>query len=212
MSSRAWRRWTVADEEARETAAPDKGETKEAEVKDPLALKDQRIAELTDDLKRLQADFDNYKKRVEKEWNERSKLATQKLMTDLLAVLDSFEKAIEDAKKNSDKDSLKTGLEGLQRQLLQTLQREGLKEIKAEGKFDPFVHEALTREERSDVEEGEILEIYQKGYALGQKPLRPTRVKVAKRKEPAVDPEENGEYPNDTKTNHKTQEDEEKDQ
>jgi len=212
MSSRAWRRWTVADEEARETAAPDKGEAKEAEVKDPLALKDQRIAELTDDLKRLQADFDNYKKRVEKEWNERSKLATQKLMTDLLAVLDSFEKAIEDAKKNSDKDSLKTGLEGLQRQLLQTLQREGLKEIKAEGKFDPFVHEALTREERSDVEEGEILEIYQKGYALGQKPLRPTRVKVAKRKEPAVDPEENGEYPNDTKTNHKTQEDEEKDQ
>jgi molecular chaperone GrpE len=202
----------VADEEARETAAPDEGEAKKAEVEDPLALKDQRIAELTDDLKRLQADFDNYKKRVEKEWNERSKLATQKLMTDLLAVLDSFEKAIEDAKKNSDKDSLKTGLEGLQRQLLQTLQREGLKEIKAEGKFDPFVHEALTREERSDVEEGEILEIYQKGYALGQRPLRPTRVKVAKKKEPAVDPEENGGYPNDTKTNHKTQEDEEKDQ
>jgi molecular chaperone GrpE len=133
-------------------------------------------------------------------------------MTDLLAVLDSFDKAIEDAKKNSDKDSLKAGLEGLQKQLLQTLQREGLKEIKAEGKFDPFVHEALMREERSDVEEGEILEIYQKGYALGQKPLRPTRVKVAKKKEPAVDPEENGEYPNDTKTNHKTEEDEDKTQ
>lgn len=199
----------MADEEARETAAPEEGEAKEAAATDTLALKDKRIAELTDDLKRLQADFDNYKKRVEKEWNERSKLATQRLMTDLLAVLDSFEKAIEDVKKNSDKDSLKAGLEGLQKQLLQTLQREGLKEIKAEGKFDPFVHEALMREERSDVEEGEILEIYQKGYAIGQKPLRPTRVKVAIKK---VDPEENGDYTNDTNTNHKTQEDEDKTQ
>ncbi len=129
-----------------------------------------------------------------------------------MGVLDSFEKAIEDVKKNSDKDSLKAGLEGLQKQLLQTLQREGLKEIKAEGKFDPFVHEALMREERSDVEEGEILEIYQKGYAIGQKPLRPTRVKVAKKKEPDVDPEENGDYPNYIKTNHKTEEDEDKSQ
>ena len=202
----------MADEEARETAAPEEGEAKEAAATDTLALKDQRIAELTDDLKRLQADFDNYKKRVEKEWSERSKLATQRLMTDLLAVLDSFEKAIEDTKKNSDKDGLKAGLEGLQKQLLQILQREGLKEIKADGKFDPFIHEALTREERSDVEEGEILEVYQKGYAIGQKPLRPTRVKVAKKKEPAVDPEENGDYTNGTNTNHKTEEDEDKTQ
>lgn len=200
----------MANEEAKEAATPEEGETKEAAVTDPLALRDKKIAELTDDLKRLQAEFDNYKKRSEKEWSERSRYATQNLMKDLLAVLDSFDKAIEDAKSNHNRNSLKAGLEGLHKQLLQTLQREGLKEIKAEGKFDPFVHEALMKEERNDVEEGRILEVYQKGYAIGQKPLRPTKVKVAKSKEPEVAPEENGNHANDTKTNHKAQEDEEK--
>jgi molecular chaperone GrpE len=109
-------------------------------------------------------------------------------MTDLLAVLDSFDKAVEDAKKNSDGTSMRAGLERLHRQLYQTLHREGLREIKAEGKFDPFVHEALMREEREDADEGKILEVYQKGYALGSKALRPAKVKVAKRKEPAPAP------------------------
>jgi len=143
--------------------------------------KDRRIEELTNDLKRVQADFENYKKRAEKEWAERSKLATQKLMTDLLAVLDSFDKALEN-QGNADPRDLKKGLEGLHRQLLQVLQREGLREIKAEGRFDPFMHEALMREERPDAEDGQILEVYQKGYQVGSRPIRPARVKVAIRK------------------------------
>jgi len=162
---------------------PDEGSVKEAHKTDATALKDKQIADLTDDLKRLQAEFENFKKRTEKEWSERSKIATQRLMTDLLAVLDSFDKALEETKEDCDKDSLEAGLDRLHKQLLQTLQREGLKEIKAEGMFDPFMHEALMTEERDDVEEGQILEVYQKGYSLGQKPLRPARVKVAKKKE-----------------------------
>ena len=163
---------------------PDDGSAKEAHKTDATALKDKQIADLTDDLKRLQAEYENFKKRTEKEWTERSKAATQRLMTDLLAVLDSFDKALEDTKEDCDQDSLRAGLEKLHKQLFQTLQREGLKEIKAEGMFDPFMHEALMREERDDAEDGRILEVYQKGYSLGQRPLRPARVKVAKKREP----------------------------
>lgn len=145
-----------------------------------LAAKDMRIEELTSDLKRIQADFENYKKRTEKEWTERSKTTTQRLMTDLLAVLDSFDKALVDEHDSEDPEVLRNGLEGLHRQLLQVLHREGLREIRAEGRFDPFLHEALMTEEREGVEDGQILEVYQKGYQIGSKPIRPARVKVAK--------------------------------
>ncbi len=170
---------------------PEEGATKEASPDDAATNKDKRIADLTDDLKRLQAEFENFKKRTEKEWVERSKMATQRLVTDLLGVLDSFDKALEDTEDDCDKNGHKAGLQRLHKQFLQTLQREGLREIKADGKFDPFIHEALTKEEREDGEDGRILEVYQKGYALGQKTLRPARVKVAKRKEPRdLEPEE----------------------
>lgn len=178
----------IADEEPRQQEAPEEGETKEAPPPlDPLAVRDLRISDLTNDLMRLQAEFDNHKKRTEKEWTERSRVATQRLVTDLLPMLDSFDKALETAGKGSKKELLK-GLEGLHRQLVQTLQREGLREIPAAGRFDPFLHEALMREERDDLEDGQILEVFQKGYMLGQKVLRPTRVKVSKRKEAEPEP------------------------
>jgi len=170
---------------------PEEGRTKEASPDDSATNKDKRIADLTDDLKRLQAEFENFKKRTEKEWAERSKIATQRLVSDLLGVLDSFDKALEDTEDDGDKNGPKAGLQRIHKQLLQTLQREGLKEIEAKGKFDPYVHEALTKEEREDIEDGRILEVYQKGYALGQRTLRPARVKVAKKKKPQdLEPEE----------------------
>lgn len=179
-----WRRWRLADEKADEATVPLKGETEEGPVPDPLAERDRQIAGLTADLKRIQAEFENFKKRTEREWTERSKLATQRLITGMLAVLDSFDKALEDASRNCDSQSLTKGLEQLHKQLLQTLQREGLKEIRTEGKFDPFMHEAVLREERDDADDGKILDVYQKGYILNSKAIRPAKVKVAKRKEP----------------------------
>ena len=174
----------MADEETNEAEAPEEGAEKPEQPLDVLAKKEKHISELTQDLKRLQADFDNYRKRSEKEWGERSKLATQRLMTDLLTVLDSFDKALENSNDDEDGASLRTGLENLHKQLFQILQKEGLREIKAQGRFDPFMHEALMSEECEDAEDGRILEVYQKGYALGQKALRPAKVKVARRKEP----------------------------
>ncbi|MEM0343492.1 MAG: nucleotide exchange factor GrpE [Thermoplasmata archaeon] len=172
-----------AAQETREGKEPEPSPAEEQKGSDLLAMKDKEIAELTDTLKRLQADFENFKKRYEKDWNERVRLANHGLIYNLLAVLDSFDKALEDARKNDDPASLRQGLEGLRRQFVQTLQREGLKEISTSGRFDPFVHEALMSEQREDVEEGTILEVFQKGYALGQNTLRPAKVKVARKPE-----------------------------
>ena len=176
-----------------ETETPSE-ETGTCELVSPAAQKkldekDKKIEGLTNDIKRLQADFDNFKKRNEKEWNERVRFANQRLVSDLLMVLDSFDKAMEDGDKGCDLDCLKEGMQQVHRQLVQILQKEGLKEIDTKGKFDPFLHEAVMREEKEDAEDGKILEVFQKGYALGQHALRPAKVKVARKKEPKEPPE-----------------------
>jgi len=194
----------VPEEKTERSKVPE-ASSKEVPEEDPLSLKEKQIAELTDDLKRLQAEFDNFKKRTEKEWKERARLANQTLIADLLPILDSFDKAIENAKNNGDATALRKGLESLHKQLLQTLQREGLREIRADGRFDPFMHEAVMREEREDAEDGRILEIFQKGYAIGPKAIRPTKVKVAKRREPE---EASRELVTESRDNQHTQEEE----
>ena len=141
--------------------------------------KDVRIEELTDTVKRTQAEFENYKKRIEREWAERARLAGERVIVDLLAVLDTLDKAVEDARDGAGDGPGDAGLEGIRRQLLQTLQRAGLKEIATNGRFDPFMHEALMREQTDDGDEGRILEVFQKGYTLGPKVIRAARVKVA---------------------------------
>jgi len=188
----------VAEEQVEDSETPEKGEPVAKVPADPLALKDGKIAELTDDLKRLQAEFENYKKRVDRESGERAKASNQKLIADLLPILDSFDKALEDTKNPGGSENLRKGLLGLQKQFLQTLQREGLREIRTDGRFDPFLHEAMMREEREDVEEGTILEVYQKGYALAQRTLRPARVKVAYKKAPEEAEDEGEDDDHDT--------------
>ena len=205
-----WRRWTTSEEGTRQE---DGSEPKPVEQpsKD-LASKEAEIAELTDTLKRLQAEFENFKKRNEKDWSEKVKVANQQLIVDLLPVLDSFDKALEDAENNGNAGTIKKGLDGLHKQFLRTLQRNGLKEISTEGKFDPFVHEALMREEREDLDDGDILEVFQKGYMLNSKPIRPARVKVAKKKE--EEPEDlrgkEGQEDHDNQINEETEDKEER--
>ena len=188
----------MAKEQVKEPAEQEEGEPDQKEHEDSITLRDQKIAELTGDLKRLQAEFENYKKRVEREGNEHTKAANQRLILDLLPILDSFDKALENAKDPGDAEGLRKGLQGLHKQLLQTLQREGLREIRTDGGFDPFQHEAMLREERDDLEDGKILEVYQKGYVLQQKTLRPARVKVARQKTMEEVPQEGEVQANDT--------------
>jgi len=180
----------VAEEKPKESPTPETEPGAEGEAQaQPSASKDKRIAELTDDLQRLQAEFDNFKKRIEKDLAERTKLANHRLIGDLLPVLDSFDKAIEDASKNEDYSQLREGLKGLHKQFLKVLEKEGLKEVRTDGKFDPFVHEALMREVAENADDGKILEVFQKGYTLGNKTIRTAKVKVAKKKEPELPPQ-----------------------
>jgi len=139
--------------------------------------KDKKITELTDTLQRLQAEFENYKKYVDKQKAEFVKYAQADLIDQLLPCLDSFELAL---KNTTDKEKLIKGIELIYSQLYSLLEKQGLKKIDATGKFDPHFHEVLLKED-SNKEEDTILEELQKGYMLGDKVLRHTKVKVSKK-------------------------------
>ncbi|MBW2984995.1 nucleotide exchange factor GrpE [Candidatus Woesearchaeota archaeon] len=150
---------------------------KESKKVDP---KEEKIEELTETLQRLQAEFENYKKRIDKEKGEFVKYSKQELILKILPIIDSFELAIKNAKNNP---NFLKGVELIFSQLYSTLESEGLKPIKAlGGKFDPYKHEVLMQE-TSDKEEDLVLEELQKGYMLNDKVLRHTKVKVAKKEE-----------------------------
>src|SRR5919204_2856466 len=133
--------------------------------------------EVDDRLLRLAADFENYKKRAARERQEYVALANERLIKELLPVLDDLERAL-DAAEQHEEAQLEEGVRLVHRSLASLLEREGLAEIETEGKFDPHVHEALLTQP-SELEEGSILEVIQKGYRLGERVLRPARVVVS---------------------------------
>ena len=136
------------------------------------------IEELTDTLKRLQAEFENFKKRIDREKTEFVKYAHADVIEKMLPMLDSFEIAL---KNTNDKEKFVEGMKMIYAQLYSTLEAEGLKPIKAAGeKFDPYRHEVLMKEE-SNKPEDTILEEFQKGYMLNDKVLRHSKVKISGR-------------------------------
>ncbi|MBU0471542.1 MAG: nucleotide exchange factor GrpE [Nanoarchaeota archaeon] len=135
--------------------------------------------ELKESLQRLQAEFENYKKRIEKEAAEFKNYAETDIIKSLLPTLDNFELAL---KNNTNAKGFAKGIELIYAQLYQMLEDKGLKIIQCEGcKFDPYKHEALLTEE-SDKEENIVLEELQKGYMYNDKVIRHTKVKVSKKK------------------------------
>jgi molecular chaperone GrpE len=127
---------------------------------------------------RLAADFDNYRKRVAREHAELTQRANERLLHELLPVLDDLERALEAAAEHEEA-KLEEGVRLVHRSLLGLVERHGLSEIDTEGTFDPHVHEALLAQPRDGAEEGSVLQVLQKGYRLGDKVLRPARVIVA---------------------------------
>jgi molecular chaperone GrpE len=148
---------------------------------DPLAAAEARAEEHLNDLKRLAAEFENYKKRTAREHAALSARATERLVQELLPIVDDLERALEAAEQHEEA-KLEEGVRLVHRQLASALEREGLAEIEADGKFDPHVHEALLSQP-SDAEEGSVIEVLQKGYRLGDRVVRPARVIVAATKE-----------------------------
>jgi molecular chaperone GrpE len=134
-----------------------------------------------DDLRRLQADFDNYRKRTLREQTARAASASQALVTRLLPVLDNFELAVSSAERSRDFDRMLKGVEMVFGELREVMEGEGLVKIEAEGKpFDPERHEAVIAVEQEDTEPGTVVDIVRTGYELRGKVLRPAMVKVAK--------------------------------
>ena len=136
-----------------------------AEV-DPLAEVTRERDEYLDALQRLKAEFDNYRKRAARDQEQLVARAHERLVKELLPVLDDLERAL-------------AGVRLVHRSLVDALLKEGLAEIETEGKFDPHVHEALLSQPADDQESGAILDVLQKGYRIGDKVLRPARVIVA---------------------------------
>jgi molecular chaperone GrpE len=136
-------------------------------------------AELADTLVRRQADFENYRKRIERERKDESRRAQARLIEDLLPVLDGFERALS-AHDDPAYEEYRKGLELIYKGLWDTLARHGLERIEAAGKpFDPHIHQAIDRVETRDYPDGTVVEVLQQGYKIHDRVLRPSAVRVA---------------------------------
>ncbi|MFL5929667.1 MAG: nucleotide exchange factor GrpE, partial [Gaiellaceae bacterium] len=131
--------------------------------------------------KRLAAEFDNYRKRTARDQESLAARAAERLVKELLPVLDDLERALVAADEHEEA-KLEDGVRLVHRSLADALRREGLEEIPTDGAFDPHVHEALLSQP-SEAVEGTVIEVLQKGYRLGDRVLRPARVVVAAPKE-----------------------------
>jgi molecular chaperone GrpE len=150
------------------------------------------LAKLTADLEELrqtmlrrQADFDNYRKRIEKERFEDAKRATARLIEGLIPVIDGFEHALA-AHREAEYENYRKGFELIYKQLLDHLTKLGVERLDPVGKpFDPHLHQAVDRAETKDHDDGTILQVFQPGYVFHGRVLRPAMVRVAIHPNPA---------------------------
>jgi|SRR5690554_1291726 len=164
-----------ACDEQPDTVQQANGEEEELDYPQALLEKQSQLEELEKRYTRLTADFDNYRRRTEKQNREVVSRANERLICALLPVMDNFSLALESVAD----PSLLKGVEMIYNQLMQVLEGEGLKAIDAvECEFDPSVHEAVAREECAELGDNIIVEEMRRGYMLGDKVIRPSMVKV----------------------------------
>lgn len=146
----------------------------------------QKNDEYLDKIKRLQAEFENYRKRAGKEREETVQLATVRLVKELLLLADNFERALANTKNPNESDSQSQGLKMMYWQLMDVLKGEGVTTIDTKGKLDPFQHEVMTKVDDPDRADDEIVECVQKGYRMRGKVIRPARVIVCRKGDSAA--------------------------
>ena len=149
----------------------------EPTLEEQVAAREAERDEHRNDLTRVAAEFENYRTRVARDQERLVARAHERLVKELLPVLDDLERALAAAEEHEEA-KLEEGVRLVHRELAAALQREGLAEIDTDGQFDPHVHEALLSQP-SDAEEGSVIEVVQKGYTLGDRVVRPARVVVA---------------------------------
>src|SRR6476660_9280426 len=144
-----------------------------------LAEARRKAEEYLSDLRRVAADFDNYRKRVARDAQRQTAHATESVVGELLPVLDNLERAL-DASEHHEEAKVSEGVQLVRQQLVDLLRRRGLEEIASEpgSEFDPHLHEALSQQP-SEHPEGAITEVWQRGYTLGDRVMRPARVVVS---------------------------------
>ncbi|MFF2794936.1 nucleotide exchange factor GrpE [Lysinibacillus xylanilyticus] len=162
----------VVEEQKTELTIEEQYEAKLAELQ--AKLDDEESRHL-----RLRADFDNMRRRNQLDREAAEKFRAQSLLSDLLPVIDNFERALQVEASSEETASIVKGIEMVYRSLIEATEKEGLQVIKAEGEqFDPNVHQAVMQEQDSEKEAGVVLRELQKGYMLKDRVLRPTMVSV----------------------------------
>lgn len=158
-----------------------------AKTKERALRAEEETGRVREALLRKSADFDNLKRRTEKDKTEYFRYALAEAFADLLGVVDNFERALVHRADATGED-FHAGIDMISRQLADTLRKYGVVELPAQGlPFDPNVHEAVVREETESASPGTVLEVLQKGYLLNDRLLRPARVKVAAPRLPGVE-------------------------
>ena len=155
---------------------PEKSDAME-ELQKKLDESEAKAGEYLQMAQRLQADFDNFRKRTQRENEEFKAFATAGLISELLTIEDDLDRALDSAKEEND---FVIGVRGIRQNLMKVLESKGLTEIPTDGKVDPNCHEALCIVEADT--DGDIAEVFQKGYRLGNKVLRYSKVKVTKKR------------------------------
>ncbi|MEC3331690.1 nucleotide exchange factor GrpE [Bacillus cereus] len=175
----------VKEAQVEEAVTPENSE-ETVEEKSEAALLQEKVDELQAKLTetegrtlRLQADFENYKRRVQMDKQAAEKYRAQSLVSEILPALDNFERAMQVEATDEQTKSLLQGMEMVHRQLLEALTKEGVEVIEAVGKqFDPNEHQAIMQVEDSEFESNAVVEEFQKGYKLKDRVIRPSMVKV----------------------------------
>lgn len=160
----------------------EKDEMKETETTEEIDAEEPSLEEQLEKAKQdylyLAADFENFRKNAIKERSELVKFGNERLLRELLEVVDNFERALESG--SSSNDSLKSGVQMIFEELKQLLQRFGVSEVESKGKpFDPNVHEALSNEPSAETPPGHITQVFKKAYKFHDRLLRPAQVVVA---------------------------------
>ena len=176
---------TTEDPDLADTPLDDAAEAGEAPAAAPggpagdLTAVLQEKQALQDRLLRTAAEFDNYRKRIDRERRELSEYAAADVLTDLLPIVDDLERALQ--AQGGDANSYRQGVELIHKQMLELLRKRGVKPIDTTGAtFDPNFHQAVIHEASPDHREGDVMQELRRGYMLGERLLRPAMVKVAK--------------------------------
>jgi len=174
----------LEESQTEEVETPEDNETEETVEVDPLEVALAEAADYKDKYLRAHADFENSKKRLEKDKMNAVSYANESFAKDILAVMDSFENALASMEESEDSsevlEKMKEGVNLTHEQLKKVLEKNHIKAVDCEGEFDPEVHQAIMQVESDAHETGDVVQVMQKGYTIKDRVLRPAMVSTCK--------------------------------